>query len=353
MKSYSPNKKTFYDWYKLNKETLEGCSYGTIFKSFDRDHPGLYAYAGVKRILVEINKGDLNDGSFTVIPETKTIDTTKSQPSLPPQPKTIHYKPEQFKVLVFSDCHGWLADLRALRCINKVLQKNHFDEVCINGDVLDLPFLSKHTQKLYMDGILKDYTEVGEVEYTREQILKPLRLSTGANLRIRIGNHDQRITEPNLLGDKQLQRLAILYKHYQTTKLDEMLGLDSSQGFIYDPSDVHTYFDKFDVVHGLSLAKNAPEKNIQEYMSSGTSGHSHRLHAYPKTNKKNPYVWLESGNTRICERVEYFPTGKIPDWQQGYVCITFIRHSDDWFFHWECVQIINGRCMYANEFYSG
>ena len=76
-----------------------------------------------------------------------------------------------YKLFVFSDPHGWLADLKCLRVINNILQHNKFDEVCINGDIVDLPFVSKHTNKLYMEGILKDYNEVEEFRYTEEQIL--------------------------------------------------------------------------------------------------------------------------------------------------------------------------------------
>ena len=203
-----------------------------------------------------------------------------------------------YKVLIFSDCHGWLADLSALRCINKVLQHNKFDEVIINGDVTDMPYISKHSQKLYQEGILKGYTEVGEIEYTKEQILKPLRLSTDAKIRVRLGNHDERITNPYNLGDKQLARLAVLYKNYNSTKYNEMLGLKETDGFIYDESDVYNLFNIFDVTHGLSLNKTAAEKNIYEYMGSGSTGHTHRLNSKYLTNRKNPYVWLESGCTR-------------------------------------------------------
>ena len=151
-----------------------------------------------------------------------------------------------YKVLIFSDCHGWLADLSALRCINQVLQHNKFDEVIINGDVTDMPYISKHSQKLYQEGILKGYTEVGEIEYTKEQILKPLRLSTDAKIRVRLGNHDERITNPYNLGDKQLARLAVLYKNYNSTKYNEMLDLKKTDGFIYDESDVYNLFNIFD-----------------------------------------------------------------------------------------------------------
>lgn len=258
-----------------------------------------------------------------------------------------------FKLLIFSDPHGWLCDQTALRCINKVLQHNNFDEVCMNGDGVDLPYLSRHHKKLYEDGILNGYSEVKELIYTKEQIINPLRLSFDGKIRWRIGNHDERIIKPNILNDSQLARLAILHKHFNTTDYDKMLNLYPSDGYIYDPSTVYTYFDKFDVVHGLSLAKNASEKNIQEYMSSGSSGHTHRLNSKFITNRKAPYVWFESGHTRIDKEVEYFPTGKIPDWQQGFVTVSFLQEGDEVRFFAQAVNIIEGRCMYNGVVYDG
>lgn len=263
------------------------------------------------------------------------------------------YDKKLYKVLFFSDPHGWLADLTALRCINKVLEHNKVDEVCINGDINDFPYISRHTKKLYDDGILQGYSEVKEIEYTNEQILKPLRLSTDAKIRVRIGNHDERVTKPNMLGESQLARLAIMYKHFESTKYQEMMYCKASDGFIYDPEDVFTYFDKFDVVHGLSLAKNASEKNIQEYMSSGASGHSHRLNSKFITNRKAPYVWFELGHTRMGQMVEYLPTGKIADWQQGFLEVNFLIEGDKVRFFATAVNIVEGRCMFNGVVYDG
>lgn len=268
-----------------------------------------------------------------------------------------HYQLKKFfdkklyKIIFFSDPHGWLADLKVLRCINQVLKHNQFDEVCINGDIVDMPYVSKHTQHLFDEGILSGYTEIGEIEYTKEQILKPLRLSTDGVIRVRTGNHDQRITKPYLLGDKQLAKLAVLYKNYNTTEFQTMLGLQD--GFVYDPSDVFTYFEKFDVTHGLSLAKNASEKNIMEYMSSGTTGHTHRLNSKYVTNRKAPYVWYESGCTRIIEQVEYLPTGKIADWQNGFLSVVFYQDGDKIRFYGQAVPVIESKCYYNGVLYSG
>lgn len=253
-----------------------------------------------------------------------------------------------YDLLVFSDTHGWFADLKVLGCINKILQTNHFDEVCINGDVIDLPYISAHSKKLYNDGILNGYSEVEEIRYTTEQILKPLRLSTNAKIRLRYGNHCDRIRKPFLLNKSQLASLAILYKTYETTKLDEMLKLDSMD-IISDESDIFNYFGLFDITHGLSLAKNAGERNIQSYMGSGTSSHTHRLNAKYYTTKKGMYVWVETGCTRLKEQVEYFPTGVISDWQHGFVHIHFYKQNGLIKFNSQPYCIIDGQCYFNGK----
>jgi hypothetical protein len=264
-----------------------------------------------------------------------------------------------YKVLFMSDVHGWLADLTALRAINKVLQSDRFDEVVINGDVVDMPYISRHAKRLNENGILAGYSEVEEIEYTKEQILKPLRLSTKAKIRIKLGNHCERITNPLSISESQKDRLLILAKHYNTSphNLAAMLAIQKDgkdvDDYIYDPAPVTTWFDMFDATHGLSLAKNAAEKNIYEYMGSGTSGHTHRLNSKFLTNRKAPYVWFESGCTRITKDVEYLPTGKVADHQQGFIPVSFMKEQDDVFFFGEPHIIINGMCKYNGIIYNG
>lgn len=259
-----------------------------------------------------------------------------------------------YRVLIFSDPHGWLADQSVLRCINKILQHHNFDEVMIAGDLMDLPYISRHEKKLYDDGILNGYSEIGEVEYTKEQILKPLRESVSDSTVIRFipGNHDERITKPHLNSKGQLARLAVLNKEYKTTELEVMLSFDQF-GVTWDKKDTYEYFDKFTVVHGLSLAKNAPEKNVHEYMGSGASGHTHRLQNKYVTNRKNPYVWFETGCTRVRTEVEYFPTGRIPDWQNGFVTIDFYNNGDDVYFFGTCHPVVDGVASYNGVVYYG
>ena len=123
--------------------------------------------------------------------------------------------------------------------------------------------------------------------------------------------------------------------------------------YIYDESPAYTFFDKFTVTHGLSLSKNASEKNIYEYMGSGSSGHTHRLAAKYITNRVNPYAWFESGHTRIGEFIEYLPTGKIADWQQGFIEINFYTELESAYFFGTPHPIVNGLCEFNGIVYNG
>lgn len=260
---------------------------------------------------------------------------------------------KSYTVLLQSDVHGWLADLGVQRCINRVLQNNHFDEVADLGDLGDWPYISRHEKKLYGEGVLSGYSEIEEARYIREQILAPRRHSTNARLTFIPGNHDERITKPFTLSTGQLARLSVLHNDRNATKLVDILDFNK-YGVEWDGmSNQMNWFDMFTAVHGLSLAKNAPQQNIYEYMGSGATGHTHRLQSKYITNRRNPYVWLEIGCGRLREEVEYFPTGKIPDWQHGFATITFYTDGSETRFFAETHPIIDNRCMYNGVVYDG
>lgn len=179
-----------------------------------------------------------------------------------------------YKVLVLSDLHGVFLDHQAFSCFLQVAKYDQPDEIIINGDLCDFPYLSKHVRKLDVQlDRLRDYTEEKEIIFTRENILKPLReVFPGSLITLLLGNHDARITSPHSYSKEQLERLHILRDTYQTVKYQEMLDLEALE-IVYNASDVYTLYNCFDVVHGLSLARNAPEKNMSQYVSSGTTGH--------------------------------------------------------------------------------
>ena len=261
---------------------------------------------------------------------------------------------KSYTVLLKSDEHGWLSDLGVQRCINKVIQNNHFDEIALGGDLGDWPLISRHEKRVFGDPFLDGYSEVEEARYIREHILAPLRYSAGeTKITFIPGNHDERITKPHLLTIGQQSRLAVLFKERQHTEYQNILDFDKN-GIEWDgKTEKLDWFDKFTFVHGLSLAKNAPESNIKEYMGSGASGHTHRLQAKYITNKRAPYVWLEVGCGRLRDKVEYLPTNKIADWQHGFATVTFYKDGNKTSFFAETHVIVENRCKYNGVIYDG
>lgn len=261
--------------------------------------------------------------------------------------KVIVKNNKLFKLLVLSDLHGIFLDEKAWQIVLSIIKNNNFDEIVLNGDILDFPLISKHDKKLFEVPVMKNYSEALEIEFTKKVILKPLRdVAPDSKIIFRLGNHEERLTEGKY--SVAAERLAKLFKHYNTSELNQMLKLDKL-GIEYDPSECRNYFDRFDVVHGLSLAKTAPRNNINMYMGSGTSGHSHRLNSTYIRNKKHPYVWVESGCLRTIDNVEYLNTAMVADWMQGFVTVVFDTDND--YFYSKTHPIVNGSCEFNGVIY--
>jgi hypothetical protein len=258
-----------------------------------------------------------------------------------------------YRLLVISDPHGVLLCKKSFCCFLEILKHNPFNEVLINGDLGDFPYLSSHSHRLWEDGVLRNYTEINEIEFIKKNILAPIKeVAPLARKVIKPGNHDERVTKPRSLTKEQLERLSRLHVQYNTLSYAEMLDL-KGMGFAWDDRVVTNYFNVFDATHGLSLAKTASEKNIYEYMSSGTTGHTHRANPKYITNAKGQYGWFESGCMRIREQVEYFPTGKIADWQNALIPVTFDLRGEKPVFHARPHLIIGGECEYNGVIYDG
>lgn len=269
--------------------------------------------------------------------------------SVQPKINKVQTDKSTYKLLIVSDFHSIFVDHKALEVFLKVLEDNYFDEINLNGDICDFPLLSKYDTKLFEIPILKNYTEVSEIEFVKKYILKPIsERSLNPNIirRYRLGNHEERLTEGR--NRDAADRIAVLFKHYNSSRLSEMLELDKF-GFIYDPAAVTNYFGMFDVVHGVSLAKTASRNNIFSFMSSGTSGDTHRLNSTYIRTKKGNFMWCESGCMRTLDDVEYIPTARIADWMQGFVTATFDVKEGSFFA--KTHPIVNGNCEFNGKIY--
>ncbi len=257
------------------------------------------------------------------------------------------------RIMVSSDHHGWLLDADAWEAHLKVVEDNPIDEYLLLGDVIDFPWIGRHGKALKRlndkADCFRNYSEVGEVEYTKEHILKPLRAATNAKITLMWGNHCERVVSPGNFSRDQLARLTELHLAYNTTKLEEMLELEKI-GIELHSAPVKTYFNKWNAVHGLTVSPTAATKNIIEFDGSGVSGHTHRLNSNFVTRRGRTLHWTESGTMRLIEEVEYFPTGKIPNWAQGYVSCIFNKDRSTFFA--DTHLIYDGETAFNGKIYS-
>jgi hypothetical protein len=240
-------------------------------------------------------------------------------------------KKKQYRVLIVSDAHGFFMDLAVRDCILRVLKDHYFDEVIFNGDNIDAPYLSSHSIKIRLNesNIFRDYTETKEIEYTSKELFEAFKNTVDKSTKLvcRNGNHCERITDPKGLGREQLLRLQILQNSFGTIDYSQMLRLNEI-GVEYDPAPIRMLFDCFTVVHGLALSKNAANKNIAHYASSGASSHTHRGSCLNTSIRGKHLSWFETSCMRLIKAVEYFPTSVIPDWVNGMTEIVFDLSED-------------------------
>lgn len=262
-------------------------------------------------------------------------------------------KNKQHRILIASDTHGIFLDLGVRDCLLRILKQHHFDEVILNGDLTDMPYLSDHKSRMKLNekAISRDYSETKEIEYTTEQLFKALKNTVSQETKIiaRLGNHDERITDPKRLDRDQLLRLQNLQINFQTIDYSKMLKLDEV-GIEYDPTPVRSYFNIYDIVHGLSLRDTAAKQNLTEYDNSGSSGHTHRLGSISLTKKNRHLMWNESGCMRNIKAIEYMPTAKTPNWANGF-CETVFDLNDEPIVFSKNHLIQNNRCAFNGYVY--
>jgi hypothetical protein len=62
---------------------------------------------------------------------------------------------------------------------------------------------------------------------------------------------------------------------------------------------------------------------------------------------------MESGCTRLIDQVEYFATGKVADWQNGFITVYFETDGDKVRFYASPTIIVEGKCLFNSVIYNG
>lgn len=218
-----------------------------------------------------------------------------------------------------------------------------------NGDILDCTSISDHASKIkhFNPDVLQEYSFDYELDFTFNEILKPLRKAIGkdAKLQLRLGNHSIRFLRPNRANATALAEIHETCVKRRATHLEDLMQLDKV-GATLSYNGVDTLYGTYHLIHGVKTSAGAAKANLLRY-GSGTSGHSHRGNVATQKMQGTQAGWWESCCLRTIKNVEYLPHGDDPDWVQGFVSLLINPNTGKFF----CNNhfIIKGECAFGGQ----
>lgn len=252
------------------------------------------------------------------------------------------------RLLIFSDTHSVFLDRRAWKVFLHACELYKPDRVIGNGDILDCVGISEHAHKINVmsPGTIEEYPFEYELDFTIEEILKPLRKAIGkeTKMMLRLGNHEMRFMRPNRANAKALGDILDTCVKRKETTLEGLLRLSSpSINATLSYNGVDVLYNSFTLIHGVKTSPTAAKQNLMRY-GSGTSGHTHRANGWVQVMNGELAGWEESGCMRTTKNIEYLPHGDAPDWCNAFQSLRINRKTGK-FFH-QTHKIIGGECEF-------
>lgn len=174
-----------------------------------------------------------------------------------------------------------------------------------NGDILDFYEASNFDKNPGRRFFLDDELKIGKGLIERHQKLVP-----GIKQLWVDGNHEDRIFR--MLANLALGSESLFKSHV------EILGLDKLRGYV--PYGRYVEFLGFVFTHGSHTrghSSYSARAHYEDFNSSGSHGHTHRLGQYSRTDHKGiPHTFYEQGCLCVTD-LEYVKG--VPNWQQGFL----------------------------------
>lgn len=181
-----------------------------------------------------------------------------------------------------SDFHSRYCDPLALRAFLLVAEQVQPDVICLGGDVVDFPQVSRHRQLPgHFTLSIKD-----EIDWARDSLFKPLReICPEAQIDFIIGNHEARLIGAVSDSAPALASLPNLSFANLFGLDDYEINLVCRSNFLATTAKARrndvlenwkVYGGTVAATHGLSCAKNAIAVELERFKMSVIMGHTHR-----------------------------------------------------------------------------
>lgn len=231
-------------------------------------------------------------------------------------------KKKKFNVLVGSDWHIWPGEPAfAERIFLKTLEAHKFDYVVLNGDVLDLPSVSRHAP---LPGEHKP--SVGEeIEEAKERVTAVEKLAGRAKKIWAWGNHDERL-------DKMLAKNMPSLADFAGVSIEEMfpkwtfcLSADICEQIV--------------IKHSWHTSMHAAFHNTRNSGRSMVTGHTHRLLVRRYNDYTGIRYGIETGTLADPHGPQFRYTENNPrDWHPGFLILDVEQCEDGYDIHPQLVD---------------
>lgn len=246
---------------------------------------------------------------------------------MPSNPKKKH-KLNQ-KIVQINDLHIPFHDKKALEVFNLFLKDFKPDQLVIAGDLLDFYQLSSFDKDP-----MRRFTIQDEIDVCYE-VLKEFKLLC-PNIHFIKGNHEDRLRR-FLWKNPSLASIKVL-------ELPKLLNLDSLE---IEYHDYEYIFNGFRFTHGTIVRQDSgatAKAELLKYGSSMSSGHTHRISSFLKTDARGTVGAYEMGC--LCSLEPEYING-VPNWCQGFGVFHFMGDR----FFCQQIPIIKHEFIYGGKRY--
>ena len=251
-------------------------------------------------------------------------------------------------ILVLSDLHDKHIDRFYLRVILDTARRLEPTDICLNGDIYDLPEFSSYQ----VDP--RNWDPAGRIMFVRDEILKPLRnAAPEANMDLIEGNHEFRLARE---GSNSSAALAV-YEGVHGKDLRYMLGLDDfevnyiskANAKAFTKGNIKSELSKsWKVYYGSVLAHHFPIGKT--FGMPGWHGHHHKHIVYPQFSPVfGPYEWHQIGAGHV-RSASY--TNADDRWQNGFMIAYVNPETKSSIFEYIQVTdmaVVGGKFYYRNK----
>ena len=261
------------------------------------------------------------------------------------------------KTLIFGDAqigfnrtseYTWEAyhDRRAMSVLLQILVDNQFDEIIINGDMIDATEASRYTQKPEFAGTLQPALNEFGIFLEQVRVFAPT-----SKIVFLQGNHEVRLQNSMIDNLKYAYGLTAYKQDIPVMSLRNLLALDSIDiEFIEDyPKGSYWIGNNLRILHGeyVNLSKELNVSNTHVIM-----GHIHKVSTAMKTTfyRDGPRQVSAHSHGCLCRIDGSVPgVSSRPDWQQAFIVVDTIGDSVGI----NHIQIEDGICLYNGKKYLG